>query len=92
MVSWAITSAVAVGALTPLMLFAHGQRFQVAWIHSLSWHSMLDVLLHQYFDNSVPFAILAALIFVAALTIRFTGRWQSAGDTRRMLISARHGL
>ncbi len=83
---WAVSSAVAVGALTPLMLFARGQSFQVAWIHSLSWHSVLDVVLHQYFDNSVPFAILAALIFVVALTIRFTGRWQSAGDIRRMLI------
>jgi mannosyltransferase len=83
---WAITSAVAVGALTPLMLFAHGQSFQVAWIHSLSWHTILDVVLHQYFDNSVPFAIVTALIFVAALTIRLTGRWTSAGDTRRILI------
>ena len=83
---WAITSAVAVAALTPLMMFAHGQSFQVAWIHSLTWHSMLDVFLHQYFDNSVPFAILTALIFVVALTIRLTGHWQSAGDTRRMLI------
>jgi mannosyltransferase len=83
---WAVSSAVAVGALTPLMLFAHGQSFQVAWIHSLSWHSVLDVVLHQYFDNSVPFAIVAALIFVVALTIHFTGRWQSAGGNRRVLI------
>jgi len=83
---WAVSSAVAVGAVTPLMLFAHGQSFQVAWIHSLTWHSWLDVLLHQYFDNSVPFAILAALILVTALTIRFAGRWHSAGDTHRALI------
>ncbi len=85
-VCWAISSAVAVGALTPLMLFAHGQSFQVAWIHPLTWHTILDVVLHQYFDNSVPFAVMTALIFVAALTIRLTGRWQSAGDTRRILI------
>ena len=64
---WAVSSAVAVGAMAPFMLFAHGQSFQVAWIHALSWHSVLDVVLHQYFDNSVPFAILAALILVAAL-------------------------
>jgi mannosyltransferase len=83
---WAITSAVAVGAMTPLMLFAHGQSFQVAWIHPLNWHSVLDVVQHQYFDNSVPFAILSAVIFVAALAIRLTGRWESAGDTRRLLI------
>ncbi|MFZ1164105.1 glycosyltransferase family 39 protein [Mycobacterium sp.] len=83
---WAITSAIAVAALTPLMLFAHGQSFQVAWIYPLNWHNILDVVLHQYFDNSVPFAIVAALIFIAALAIRKMGRWHSAGDTRRVLI------
>jgi mannosyltransferase len=83
---WAITSAAAVGAMTPLMLFAHGQSFQVAWISRLKWHTILDVVQHQYFDNSVPVAIVAALIFVAALTIRLKGRWASAGDTRRVLI------
>jgi mannosyltransferase len=82
---WAIASAVAVGAMTPLMLFAHGQSFAVAWISRLNWHSVLDVVQHQYFDNSVPFAIAAGLIFVAALTIRLTGRWASAGDTRQLL-------
>ena len=83
---WAITSAVAVAALTPLMLFAHGQSFQVAWISPLSWHSVLDVVQHQYFDNSVPFAVLVAIIFTAALAIRLSGRWKSVGDTRRLLI------
>lgn len=83
---WAITSAIAVGALTPLMLFAHGQSFQVAWIYPLNWHNVLDVVLHQYFDNSVPFAILVALIFIAALAIRKMGRRHPVGDTRRVLI------
>jgi len=83
---WAITSAVAVAATTPLMLFAHGQSFQVAWIYPLNWHNVLDVVQHQYFDNSAPFGILAALIFVAALTVRLRGRWDSTGDTRPMLI------
>jgi mannosyltransferase len=69
-----------------LMVFAHGQSFQVAWIYPLSWHSVLDVVLHQYFDNSVPFAILAGLIFIVALMIRMRGRWQSLGDTRRVLL------
>ncbi|WP_343709198.1 glycosyltransferase family 39 protein [Mycobacterium sp.] len=83
---WAVTSAGAVGAVTPLLLFAHGQSFQVGWIYPLNWHNLLDVVQHQYFDNSVPSAILTAVIFVAALTLRLTGRWKSAGDTRRALI------
>lgn len=83
---WAIASAVAVAAMTPLMLFAHGQSFQVAWIYPLSWHSVLDVLQHQYFDNSAPFGILAGTILVAALAVRKWGRWESVDDTRRLLI------
>jgi mannosyltransferase len=83
---WTISSAVAVGAMTPLMLFAHGQRIQVAWISRLNWHNVIDVLQHQYFDNSVPFAILVALIFVAALTFRLTGRWEPGSDSRQLLI------
>lgn len=83
---WATTSAGAVGAMTPFMLFAHGQSFQVAWIFPLNWHNVIDVVQHQYFDNSVPFAVLAAVIIVAALAVRLTGRWESAGDTRRLLI------
>ena len=83
---WAITSAAAVGIMTPFMLFAHGQRFQVAWISRLNWHSVIDVLQHQFFDNSVPFAILAAVILLAALALRLTGRWESNSDTRRLLM------
>jgi mannosyltransferase len=84
---WAITSAVAVAAMTPFMLFAHGQSFQVAWIYPVNWHNVIDVVQHQYFDNSVPFAVLAAAIFVAALAVRLTGRWESADDTRRLLMA-----
>jgi len=83
---WAITSAVVVGIMTPLMLFAHGQRFQVAWISRINWHNAIDMLQHQFFDNSVPFAVLAAVIFAAALAVRWTGRWELADDTRQLLM------
>jgi mannosyltransferase len=82
---WAATSAAVAAIMTPFMLFAHGQRFQVAWISRLSWHSVIDVLQHQFFDNSIPFAILTAIILVAALAFRLTGRWECDGDTRRLL-------
>jgi mannosyltransferase len=83
---WAITSAVVVGVVAPLLFFARGQSAQVAWINPLNWHNVLDVVQHQYFDNSVPFGIAAAAVFTAALTIKLTGRWESAGDTRRVII------
>lgn len=84
---WAIASTMAVAIMTPFMVFAHGQNFQVAWIAPLSWHNMIDVVQHQYFDNSVPFAVLAAVIIVAALAVQVTGRWESAGDTHRLLMT-----
>jgi mannosyltransferase len=82
---WAATSAAAAAIMTPFMLFAHGQRFQVGWLSRLNWHNAIDVLQHQFFDNSVPFAILAAVILLAALAFRCTGRWESDGDTGRLL-------
>jgi mannosyltransferase len=84
---WAIASMAAVAIMTPFMVFAHGQNFQVAWISPLSWHNVIDVVQHQYFDNSVPFAVLAAVVIVAAFAVRLTGRWESAGDTRQLLLA-----
>jgi mannosyltransferase len=84
-IRWAAASAAAVAIMAPFMIFAHGQRFQVAWISRLGWHSVLDVLQHQFFDNSVPFAILTAVILLAALAFRLAGRWECDDDTRRLL-------
>jgi mannosyltransferase len=83
---WAATSALAVAAMTPFMLFAHGQKFQVAWLSRLNWHNAIDVLLHQFFDNSVPFAIAAAIVLVAAIAFRLTGRWEWDRDSQVLLI------
>lgn len=84
-IRWAAASATVVAIMAPFMVFAHGQRFQVAWISRLGWHSVIDVLQHQFFDNSVPFAILTAVILLAALAFRLTGRWESDDATRRLL-------
>jgi mannosyltransferase len=83
---WATSSAAALAIMTPFMMFAHGQRIQVAWISPLSWHSVIDVVQHQFFDNSVPFAVLAAVIIVSALGLRLTGRRESAGSTGHLLM------
>jgi mannosyltransferase len=85
---WAATSAAAVAALTPFMFFAHGQKFQVGWLSHLNWHNALDVLLHQFFDNSVPFAILAAVVLLAAIAFRLTGRWTGDRDSKLLIVCA----
>lgn len=83
---WAATSATVVAATTPFMLFAHGQRFQVGWLSRLNWHNAIDVFLHQFFDNSVPFAVLAAVLLVAATAFRLTGRRELDPNNRLLLI------
>jgi mannosyltransferase len=84
---WAVTSAIAVAAMTPFMLFAHGQVWQVNWIAALNRNLFLDVVHRQYFDHSVPFAILAGVIVVAATVARLAGVPRPGGDTRRLLLA-----
>jgi mannosyltransferase len=83
---WVVSSVVAIGAMTPFILFAHGQVGQVNWIYPVSWHYAFDITLRQYFDHSVPFAILTAVLFVAAIVARLAGRQAPPGDIRRVLI------
>ena len=83
---WAVSSAVAVGAMTPFIVFAHNQVGQVNWIYPVSWHYAFDIILRQYFDHSVPFAVLTAVLIIAAVVTRLIGARAPAGDMRRLLI------
>lgn len=85
-IRWAIATTVAVGAMTPFLMFAHGQVFQVNWIFPVSWHYAFDIVLRQYFDHSVPFAVLTAVLIVAAIVARLHGVPAPAGDTRNLLL------
>jgi mannosyltransferase len=84
---WAATSAFAAAAMAPFIVFAHAQVWQVNWIYPVSWHYAFDILLRQYFDHSVAFAILSAVLIVAAVVVaRLTSVPAPAGDQRRLLI------
>lgn len=86
---WAIATAAAVGAMTPFMLFAHGQIWQVRWISGLRRNLFLDVVHRQYFDHSVPFAVLAGLtILAAAITAWTAGAKAPSGETRQLLLAS----
>ncbi len=85
-IRWAISSAVAVAVMAPFLVFAHNQVWQVNWIYPVSWHYAFDIILRQYFDHSVPFAILTAVLIVAAVVARLRGARGPAGDTRNLLL------
>ncbi|WP_086085308.1 MULTISPECIES: mannosyltransferase [Mycobacterium] len=85
---WAVTSVVAIGAMTPFVLFAHGQVWQVGWISGLNRNLFLDVVHRQYFDHSVAFAILAGVLVVAAIAVRLTGIARPGEGTRPLLLAS----
>lgn len=85
-IRWAVASAAAVGSVAPFLLFAHGQVFQVNWISPVSWHYAFDIVLRQYFDHSVPFAVLTAVLVVSAAAVRLSGAPAPAGATRNLLV------
>ena len=64
---WAITAGVALTVLAPFLWFSQRQIRQVAWIRPLSPHTVVEIVQQQYFDKSVPFAILAWLLLAVAL-------------------------
>ncbi len=85
-IRWAVASAVAVGGMTPFILFAHGQVWQVNWIYPVSWHYAFDIIQRQYFDHSIPFAVLSGVVVAVAIVARLAGAPAPAGDMRRLLI------
>lgn len=83
---WTVVTAAALGAMTPFILFAHGQVWQVGWIAGLNRNIILDVIHRQYFDHSVPFAILAGLIVAAGIAAHLAGARGPGGDTHRLVL------
>ena len=69
LVRFAITSVLAGGVLTPFMAAAVGQAHQISWIAPIGHRTIEDVVIQQYFERSPPFAILSALVVVAAITL-----------------------
>jgi mannosyltransferase len=82
---WTASTAIALGVMTPFIVFAHGQAFQVDWLFPVSWHYAFDISQRQYFDHSVPFAVLTPVVMVAALVARLLGAPAPAGEMRRLL-------
>ena len=83
---WMLSATAAVGIMTPFIAFTHGQVRQVDWIDPISWHYAFDIVLRQYFDHSVAFAILSAVLIVAAIAARLAGVRAQESQTRSLLI------
>lgn len=79
---WAAAAGIGLAALAPFLWFGQGQIRQVAWIHSLNPHTVIEIVQQQYFDNSAPFAILAWLLLAGAVVAVRNGARRSPTPRR----------
>ena len=72
---WSFVAASCVGAVlvAPLLKFTQAQSAQVAWISPLSGETFVEVVRDQYFEGSLPFAIVVGVVVAAALVLRVFG-------------------
>lgn len=64
---WSVAAAAVSAAVIPFLLFAQTQMFQVQWISPLGVQTLGEVFAVQYFDDAVPFALLAGVVLVSGL-------------------------
>jgi mannosyltransferase len=69
LVPFAITSVLTVCALTPFAIEVVGQVHQIKWIAPIGRRTIEDVTVQQYFERSPLFAVLSALVVVAAIVL-----------------------
>jgi mannosyltransferase len=68
--AWAVAAGAAIVAVAPFLFFCRTQIAQVHWISPLSAGTVGEILGKQYFDQSVAFAVCAALILLLPLLFR----------------------
>ncbi len=64
---WLAAAGAAAAAAAPVLIFSQTQLFQVRWIPPLSRDTVTEIVLEQYFDHAVPFALLAAVMLLGGL-------------------------
>lgn len=85
---WAATTAIVAGAVVPFVAFAHGQIRQVGWIFRLGTRTFGDVLVQQYFDDSLWFALAAGSVIAAAAVFWCYGVRRPDRNTLQLLTIA----
>jgi mannosyltransferase len=86
LVGFATTSVLAGSALTPFVITAVGQAHQISWIAPIGHRTIEDVTVQQYFERSPPFALLSALVVVAA-TVCWLRAYRQLRESDRQLLT-----
>ncbi len=82
---FATTSALACCVLAPFIVAAIGQAHQISWIAPIGHRTIEDVTMQQYFERSPPFALLSALVVVAAIVLWLRTSAQLTDSGRQLL-------
>jgi mannosyltransferase len=88
LVPWLVAVGVGILTVAPFLIFSRSQIAQVRWISPLGWHSAVELLREQYFDDSVPFAVLAGTAILAAALLRRPSRLLPENAGRRLVYVA----
>ncbi len=88
LVRFAIASVLAGCAVTPFLFAAVGQVQQISWIAPIGRRTFEDVAVQQYFERSPPFAVLSALVVVAAIVLWLGTSAQLTSEDRQLLTLA----
>jgi mannosyltransferase len=89
LIPFAVTSGLTVCALAPFMIEVVGQVQQIKWIAPIGRRTIEDVFVQQYFERNPSFAVLAALVAVAALALwRWTSVKLTANDRQLLTLAA----
>ena len=67
---WAATSAMSLLVVSPFLAYCRTQIAQVRWISPVQPRTFVDITQEQYFDHSVPFALLAGVVLAVPLVVR----------------------
>ena len=89
LIPFAVTSGLTVCALAPFMIEVVGQVQQIKWIAPIGRRTIEDVFVQQYFERNPSFAVLSALVAVAALVLwRWTSVKLTANDRQLLTLAA----
>jgi mannosyltransferase len=64
-----VTSLLSGFVVAPFLVEAAGQVHQISWVAPIGHRTIEDVAIQQYFERSPPFAVLSALVVVAAIVL-----------------------
>lgn len=77
---FAVCAGIVVVALTPFAIVVVGQAHQIKWVAPIGHRTIEDVVIQQYFERNPVFAVLSALIVLAAIVcwVRASRPWTLA--------------